>query len=42
MIRLDGARIKQLEREIVAMRFDKPEGLPDKYVCYRPEYVGYH
>jgi len=42
MIRLAGARIKQLEREIVAMRFDKPEGLPDKYVCYRPEYVGYH
>lgn len=24
------------------MRHEKPEGLPDKYVCYRPEYVGYH
>ena len=41
MIR-NGRRVKELERAIIAKRFEKPEGLPFNYTAYTPEYVGFH
>jgi len=42
MIRYDRARMRAIERQIIADRHKRPEGLPDKYICYTPEYAGFH
>lgn len=34
--------MKELERQIVKTRFEKPEGVPFIYAAYSPEYVGFH
>ncbi|MBS1706375.1 MAG: methyltransferase domain-containing protein [Armatimonadetes bacterium] len=41
-LNLSKSRIADLERHIVGLKDKKFDGLPDKYVCYSPEYVGFH
>lgn len=42
MIRPSARRVRELERGIVAKRFEKHEGLPHHYTAYSSEYVGFH
>jgi SAM-dependent methyltransferase len=42
MFRLDRAELRSLEHKVAEMRHERFEGLPAKYVCFAPNYVGYH
>lgn len=42
MFQLDRTELRTLQRKIVDMRDERFEGLPAKYTCYSPAYVGYH
>lgn len=42
MDRPNSRRVRELERAIIAKRFDKYEGLPHFYCDFVPEYVGFH
>ncbi|MBL8087019.1 MAG: class I SAM-dependent methyltransferase [Chthonomonas sp.] len=41
-VKLDKTRLRELERTIAEMRHERFENLPEKYVCFSPEYVGFH
>jgi hypothetical protein len=42
MLTINSKRIKELEKTVLSYKDEKFEGLPPKYVCYIPAYVGYH
>jgi len=42
MLTINSKRIKELEKVVLSYKDEKFEGLPPKYVCYIPAYVGYH
>jgi cyclopropane fatty-acyl-phospholipid synthase-like methyltransferase len=42
MLKLDPQRIRAVEGQIIATRNEKAEGLPNNYLTYWPDYVGFH